>query len=166
MKHEPPVTPDDATSYHGPGFWVALVVGLAIAGYGLREYLSRYPDTMRRLALARWIIGADVAHDLLLAPLVVLVGFAIRRIVPKAALAAVQFGCLASGTLILLAWRPLHHSGAFKHNATVQPLNYAATTTIALGIVWAIALTWYVLRARVHPGHHHSSPSNDPTASG
>ena len=136
---------------HGLAFWIAIVAGVSVAAYGVAEYLARYPDLTRRVALARWIIGVDIAHDLLLAPLVVLVGVAVRRVVPRLALGPVQFGLIASGVVLLIAWRPLHHSAAYKHNATVQPLDYGTATLTVLAVVWTIATAWVAVRVVRRP---------------
>jgi hypothetical protein len=140
-----------ARATHGVAFWIAVVGGLAVAGFGVAGYLERYPDVTRRVELARWIVGVDLAHDFLLAPLVVLAGYLVRRIVPRLALAPVQFGLMASGIVLLIAWRPLQGSAEYKHNATIQPLAYGPATLTVLAIVWTIAVAWFILRVARRP---------------
>ncbi len=131
---------------HGIGFWIAVVAGSAIAGYGVAGFLDRYPDLSHRISLARWIVGVDLTHDLVLAPTVVVIGLIVRRIVPARALAPVQFAMMASGVVLLIAWRPLRASAAYHHNPTAQPLNYATATLTVIAVIWAIAATWFLLR--------------------
>ncbi len=142
--HRRPAAPPRTT--HGAGFWAAVVAGVAIAAYGVKGYFDTYPDLTRRLSLARWIIGVDLVHDLLFAPLVLVGGIVVRRIVPARALAPVQGALMASGIVLLIAWRPLHASAAYKHNATAQPLNYTTATLTVLGVIWTIGATWILLR--------------------
>jgi hypothetical protein len=138
--------PETPARAYAVGFWIAAVVGGSVAGYGVAEYLAKYPDLTRRVALARWIVGVNIAHDLLLAPLVLLVGVGVRRLIPRVALGPAQFGLMASGIVLLIAWRPLQRSAAYKHNATAQPLDYTAATLTVLAVVWMIAAAWVVVR--------------------
>jgi hypothetical protein len=144
-------TPHTAeTSHHGVVFWVALALGLALAAQGVRDFLVTYPDVTRRVSLARWIIGLDLFHDLVIAPVVLLVGLAVRRFTPATIRAPLQATLAASAVVIAIAWRPLHRSGAYKHNPTIQPLNYATATLTVLAIVWLAAAAWSAARiARV-----------------
>ena len=65
-------------------FWVGLGIGILTMGWGVRLYLQATPDLDRRLDLARWLVGLDLAHDLLLAPAVVGIGYLVSRAVPLA----------------------------------------------------------------------------------
>jgi hypothetical protein len=149
---QPP--PAESQSAHGVAFWVAVAVGIAIAGYGVKAYLDKYSDWGRRLSLARWIIGVDLAHDLLFAPLVLVAGVLARRVTPSRAWAPVQFGLMASGVVLLVAWRPSHASAAYKHNPTAQPLDYATATVTVVAGIWVIAALWFAIhllrRSRSH----------------
>jgi hypothetical protein len=133
---------------HGPWFWASVVAGVLIASVGVRTFLGTYADAGRRLALAKWIVGTDIVHDALVVPATIAVGLLVHRFVPGRLRPAVRFGAIATGTLLLLAWRPLEHSGAGKHNRTVQPLDYRTATATALTVVWVIALVWAVRALR------------------
>jgi hypothetical protein len=135
---------------YGPGFWAAVVVGVVVAAVGVRTYLDVYADTGRRVALAVWIVGSDIAHDVLVVPVTIAIGVVVHRRVPAHLRPAVRFGGIASGTVLLLAWRPLVHSGAAKHNATVQPLDYPTATLTVLAVVWVVAFVSGVLAERRH----------------
>ena len=140
---------DEDPAQHGKGLWVGLTLGLPAVAYGIRGFLSTYPDLQRRLALAKWIVGVDLVHDFLVAPLAIVVGLALRCLVPARVRAPAQFGAFASAIVLALAWRPLTHSAAYKHNATAQPLDYVSATLIVLGVVWAIAAMWIAVRLKV-----------------
>jgi hypothetical protein len=130
---------------HGPWFWVSVVAGASIASVGVRTFFDTYADAPRRFELAKWIIGSDIVHDAFIVPATIAIGVLVHRFVPVRVRPAVQFGAIATGTLLLLAWRPLEHSGAGKHNLTVQPLDYTTATATALAVVWLIALVWAAL---------------------
>lgn len=164
MNTASPTAAPTRSAKHGIGFWAAVVAGGAIAGYGIAGFLDRYPDLSHRISLARWIVGVDLTHDLVLAPTVVIIGLVVRRIVPARALAPVQFAMMASGVVLLIAWRPLRGSAAYHHNATAQPLNYATATLTVLAVIWTIAATWCLLRGNGHHRHRAGAPSPTPAS--
>jgi hypothetical protein len=127
---------------HGPGFWASVVVGIAIASIGARTYLATYEDSMRRIALATWIVGSDIVHDVLLVPTTIAVGALVHHFVPVRYRPAVRFAGIASGTALLVAWRPLTRSGAGKHNSTLQPLDYTRATLTVLLTVLVVTTVW------------------------
>jgi hypothetical protein len=133
---------------HGVAFWTGLAIGLPIAGVGVRSFLDTFPDATQRVALAAWIAGSAVAHDAVLAPVVLTVGVLVGRFVPATVRAPVQFGFIASGVVLLLAWRPLTNSGHAARNPTVQPLDYRTATLTVIGVVWAITVAVLVLQHR------------------
>lgn len=130
---------------HGRAFWISVVAGVAIMAYGIDGYFDRYPDFMRRFSLGQWIVGVNVVHDLVLAPIVLVVGLGVARLVPTLVRQPVRVGLIASGVVLLVAWRPLQHSAATKHNATVQPLDYGTATLTVLACVWLLVAAWFVI---------------------
>jgi hypothetical protein len=99
-----------------------------------------------------WVVGADLVHDLLVAPLVGAAGLLVARLVPAGwARAHVQAGLLVSGALLLVAWVPLVGWGGNPGNPTIRPLDYRSATLTVLGVVWAIvgvSAARHVVRAR------------------
>jgi hypothetical protein len=134
-------------SGHGRPFWIAVVAGVAIMAYGINGYFERVPDLTRRVDLARWILGVNLVHDFVLAPMVLLVGLGVAHVVPKRLREPVRVGLVASGVVLLVAWRPLQHSAASKHNATVQPLDYRTATLTVLVCVWLLVGAWFAIAA-------------------
>jgi hypothetical protein len=155
MADEPMSDGADGDLYHGIGFWLAVLVGSSAIAYGASEFLAVYPDVERRLDLPRWIIGSALAHDLLLVPLVLLFGCLVSRFVPAVGRAPAQFGCIATGMVLLLAWHPLRRTGASKLNPSIQPLDYRTSTLTVLAVVWGIAAIWTAARwwRSRHGGH-------------
>lgn len=140
----PAGTPD--SSRHGAGFWAAFVVGVATMAWGVHLYLGATPDLRRRLDWGEWIVGADLAHDLLVAPVVLLVGAIVARLVPGRWRAPVQAGLFVTAVVLVLAWLPLHGT-AGDANPTVQPLDYATATLAVLGAVWVGVASWLAVVA-------------------
>lgn len=121
----------------GPRFWVALVVGALIMGWGVALFLEATPATEARRSFVVWLVGADLAHDLLLAPVVAVVAWLLARVVPARWWPPVAAGLVISAFVVLLALLPLRGSADVSGNPTIQPLDYRTSTLTALGLVWA-----------------------------
>lgn len=139
---------------HGYGlrFWVPAAIGFSIIGLGAWRYLDATPDFARRLNFVAFLVGADVLHDFVLAPVVCAIGWLVTRFVPGRVRAPIQFGLMASGILLLLALPGLRRTGATTNNPTVQPINYATGAVAVLAVVWAIASVWIAARLLQKPG--------------
>jgi fatty acid desaturase len=106
--------------------------------WGVRLYVEATPDLDRRLNLLAWLVGLDLAHDLLLAPAVVLVGFVVRRVVPARARAAVQVALVLSAFVLLVGLLPLLGT-AGGANPTIQPIAYGPSIAAVLAAIWLAA---------------------------
>ncbi len=69
----------------GIAFWIAVVVGTALMGWGVYYYLDVTPDWERRIKFGVWLVGLDLVHDLVLlgAIWVAMVGWALVRRAPS-----------------------------------------------------------------------------------
>lgn len=119
-------------------FWFGLGLGILPMGWGVRLYLEATPDLGRRLDLAKWLVGLDLAHDLLLAPAVVGVGCIISRAVPSRARAAAQAALIVTGSVLLVGILPLMGS-AGTANATIQPIRYGPAIAVVIAVTWGAA---------------------------
>ncbi len=61
---------------------VGVVVGAVFAAVGVRSLLGASADT-HPSAAAIWVVGLAVAHDLLLVPVVLVIGVALARWAPR-----------------------------------------------------------------------------------
>jgi len=107
--------------------------------------------------LVRWVIGADLLHDFLFAPIVIALGWIVVRVVPRWWRVPVQAGLVACGVAALVgwaAWRGDGHATA-PDNATVQPLHYTTAILTVWSIVGGLVAIWIAIRAfrrrRVRP---------------
>jgi hypothetical protein len=155
----------------GRAFWIALPVGAGVMVYGAIGLVtdSGLPGAFD---VARWLVGADLANDAVLAPLACLVGAGIARLLPRWCRAPVQAGLLASGVLLIVAFPALRGFGRDQvpDNETVQPLDYSTGTLTALAVVWSAVAVWLVVRfasaaretrrppTRATPDGHPTSP--------
>ena len=153
MKHE-----DETNSVR---FWCFFLVGGAITLYGLRGLLRALGGITSHEFL-KWFVGADLAHDLIVAPAACLVGVLIARLVPASGRAQVRAGVFATAVVIAIAWAPLHAYGRAnaRGNSSVEPLNYTTAVITVLAVVWILAAGWFAVeavrrqrrRARIGPG--------------
>jgi len=139
----PTPPPTDASDDHGATFWIGVLIGGAILAYGIRGVVTA-PDGLRTADLARWVIGADLAHDLVLLPVAIGLGALALRVTPRPIRAPVRFGLVATGVVALVGWAPWRGYGAaiVPDNRTVQPLDYTSAILTVLAVVWGIVLVW------------------------
>jgi hypothetical protein len=128
-------------------FWVALPVGAVLIGFGAVGLLSDV-GLSGAADVARWFVGADVAHDFVLAPLACLVGAAVTRLLPRWCRAPVHAGLLATAVLLIVVYPALRGYGRDQvpDNPSVDPLDYTTATLTALAVVWAGAAVWLAVR--------------------
>mgnify|MGYP000450998850 CR=1 FL=1 len=87
----------------GPRFWISAAVGWAVIGWGVYGIFSNSLDT-RPANLAKFVVGGALLHDLLVAPVLILVGVLIARAVPARVRGPVQAALVVSGIVALFSW--------------------------------------------------------------
>ena len=143
---EPSTT--DTTSPRG--LVAGLVLGVPLMLVGARAALVAARDT-HPAELARWVVGAAVVHDLVLLPVVAVLGWALRHLTPQPARPAVRAGTMVVGSLALVAWPYALGYGASSGNPSLLPRNYVLGTLVAGAAVAAVtvaAAVRAVVRAR------------------
>jgi hypothetical protein len=131
---------------HPVVFWSCAVVGGGICLYGLHGLVGALNGITSRQFL-QWFVGADLAHDLVVAPAACLVGAVIARLAPESARAQLRAAVFATAIVLAVAWAPLHGYGraTAPGNSSVQPLNYATAVLTVLIVVWLLAGSWYAI---------------------
>ena len=134
----------------GATFWVGLLIGGGVMAFGIRGVLMQSGATDPS-ALTSWVIGADLLHDLLIAPIAVAIGWGVNRAVPGRWRVPVQAGLIASAITLAIGWPGLRGYGRHlvPDNPSVQPLNYAKAVVTVLAIIWGVVALWLVLRTVV-----------------
>lgn len=142
----PPVSPHGAHKA-GAGFWVSAALGWAVIGVGLRGIFEKHVDT-RPGELARFVVGGALLHDLLVAPVVIVVGVVVARAVRGPARSLVQAALVVTAVVALFAYPLVRAYGLATNNPTSLPRNYGANLLVVLGLVWAAAALLVLRRLR------------------
>jgi hypothetical protein len=140
-----PAQDDDRRA--GPLFWISAAAGWAVIAWGLRGIFQHSLDT-RPGNLARFVVGGVLLHDLLVAPVVILAGVLLARVVRGRARGLVQAALAVSGMVALFSYPLVRGYGLAANNPTSLPHNYTANLLVVLGVVWALAATAVILRLR------------------
>jgi hypothetical protein len=131
----------------GLRFWLTGAAGWAVIAYGLRGMIHHRLDT-RPANLAKFAIGGALIHDLVFAPLVLVVGVLISRATPGRVRSIVQAAVIVSGSLVLFAYPLVRGYAHTLHNPSSLPHNYTANLAVVLIVVWTIAAAAIVVRLR------------------
>jgi hypothetical protein len=117
---------------YGRGFWTGVLIGGGIMVFGVvglfLDAERTHPDQW-----VRWFVGAALAHDLLLAPVVFATGRLVRRWGTT-----VRNGVVASGMLVLIAYPLVRGFGRNPANPSILPSNYAVDLLVLLAFVWLV----------------------------
>lgn len=137
----------EEVSKGGPRFWLSALLGWAIIAVGVRGIFEKSIDT-RPGSLARFVIGGALLHDLIVAPLVILVAVAVARAVPGRSRAVVQGALAVTGIVALFSYPLVRAYGLAANNPTSLPRNYGVNLLLVLGLVWAVAAGMVLIRVR------------------
>lgn len=117
-------------------------IGIGFVAVGVRGIFAHSHDTHPR-SWVTWVVAAALAHDLILAPIIGVVGVLVGRLVPRRARAAVQIGLLVSGCVLVVGLTAVLTPGGrhYSDNSSLLPLAYGRNLFMVLAIVWtAIAV--------------------------
>ena len=128
------------------GLLVGLVLGLPFMAVGILDFVNHF-DATEFESFARFYVGADVLHDLVVAPIAALIGVLVIRRMPVIARAPVRAALFGTAIVVAVAWPALRGYGRMRtpDNASVQPLDYTTAVATVVAVVWAIAATWLAL---------------------
>ncbi len=96
-----------------------------------RDRLDTRPASLWRLALACVLV-----HDLVLVPVVLLIGLAAARWLPRRARPLVQAGLVLNGVVALYAFPLVRGYGRAAHNPTSLPHDYAHNLVVVVAFSW------------------------------
>lgn len=134
---------------------VGVIVGLPLLVVGVLGAVAD-GDRTKPFELARWVVGADLAHDLVLAPVVVGVSWLVGRIVPPVARGPVRWAAATTGVLCLIAWPFVRGYGRNETVPSLLDRNYATGLAAYVAAIWFLALIWIAVRRA-----RHSAPATD-----
>lgn len=123
------------------------MVGIAFGIVGLRSLVIAGDDA-RPAATLTWVVGLAIAHDLLLVPVVLVIGVAVKRLSPAAMRAWIGGGLLVSGAVSLVAWPLVRGYGRAAGNPSLLPRDYGTGLVTTLAIVWVATLACGMINRR------------------
>jgi hypothetical protein len=126
------------------------VVGVVVAVVGVVGAVRELP-TEALTSWVRWLVGLVLVNDLVVLPLVALVGVGVTRLPLGRVRAPVQAGLFATAVALALAWPGLAGTAEASDNPTIQPIDYRTATLTVLAVVWAAVGVWAVVRWRRPP---------------
>lgn len=125
-------------------------LGLPFVGLGAYLVLNAAPwPALRSVVL--WFGGGIVLHDAVIAPLAILVGVLVLRIVPPVARAPVQAALVITGCLAIATFPLVWGQGVDPSVPSQLPLSYGRNLLIVLALVWLVAAAFAVGRV-LRPG--------------
>lgn len=145
-RHVPPAPEARAESLPGGRlFWIGTVAGAAIVIFGLSGLFTHLAASQRG-DFAKWFIGADLIHDLVIAPLACMVGYIVTRLVRRPFRFPLQAGLFTTAVVLAVGWAPLRGYGRARapDNPSVAPLNYTSAVATVLAVVWAVVAVWMI----------------------
>lgn len=126
--------------------FVLVAAGVLAAAYGAWTLLGEDPRDL--LDAAMWLVGGVVLHDFVLAPVMVLLGLAVRRWLPAPWRTPLVVAGIALGSITLVAVPVLGRFGARPDNPSLLDRPYVPgwLVLLALGL---LAVAGHVLAQRV-----------------
>ncbi len=127
--------------------------GLGLAAVAWGAWLLADEGTDRLLSAAIWVAGGIVAHDLVLAPVVVAIGVVAAKIVPAGARAVAAVAFLLWGTLTIAVANVLLDVGGKPGLDSLMNRPYVAAWLVLTGLVIAgtVAIGAVGVRRRPDP---------------
>jgi len=129
-------------------FWIALVAGWAVMGFGVWTVFDR-AGSVHPLRFGIWLAGLTLVHDLVVAPVLSAVAIWLVPRLPPRRRGVLLGATMVSGALVLVSLPAL--LGDPAGNGTILPRNYVGGLAISIAVTWAIAVLWIGV-SRVRPG--------------
>ena len=140
----PPGAVDD--SPRGWLFWTGLALGWAVMAYAVIGIRSQ-ADLTNPAQLTRWVVGAAVVHDLLVAPIVTIVAIALAWRAPAWWGRPVAFAAGASAIVAVFATPLVRGFGRRVNNPSALPRDYTNNLAWVLAGIWGAAASVIAYRA-------------------
>lgn len=128
-----------------PWRWSWYLPGIVAVGWGAYGLLSdaQGPATLSWLVFVGTII---VAHDFVLSPLAVVVGWLIARRAPGFLRAPLQVGLAGSTVFLLAGVAYISGRGTSADVPSALPFDYAARVAVLCALWWAAMAVWAAFR--------------------
>ena len=128
-------------------FWGGVIIGLGFIAAGVRGLLHDHAATQPP-DLLRWLLGAGVAHDALIAPVVAAAAWGTGRLLPLRIRTPVRLGLIATAMLTVLVWPLVQGWGRRAANPSALPLDYGRNLAAVVASIWLTVIVTITLRLR------------------
>ncbi|MGH9165786.1 MAG: hypothetical protein ACRDZW_09780 [Acidimicrobiales bacterium] len=127
-------------------YWIGLVLGWLVIGVGLRGLVVNADSQMATdpPGWAALVLKSNLAHDLILLPVVFLVGYMVARVVPDRVRAPIQAGLISTGFVVLYAFPFVRGYGRKADNPSILPQDYGRGLLLVLGFILVVTAAWCV----------------------
>lgn len=123
-------------------------LGVLAGLYGAYLFLSRQQESRQLWSAAKYLVGGVVFNDVLVAVVVLALGYVVVRVLPRAARAPVVVGGVVLGSTTLLAIPVLLSYGRKPDNPTLLDRDFVGGWWVFLAVVVASVTVAVVLRVR------------------
>jgi hypothetical protein len=123
----------------------ALVVGWAIIGFGVKAALAHSYDA-HPFGLAVHLVAFDLVHDVVIAPVVLLVGWAAGRFLPEVARGPIRAALASTALFVVFSYPLVRRWGRRPTNSSTLPLAYGRNLLIIVMVIWMLAAVCMAIR--------------------
>ena len=131
---EPAARPRGEPTPSGTAWRVGLAVGGAIFAFGLYGLLHNSNQTVPANVL-KWIAGALILHDAIIAPAVLVAGFLLSRLLPVAIRGGMQATLAVCAVVVVASVPVLNAAGRRPDNASLLPHHYWQNLAIVIAVI-------------------------------
>ena len=130
----------------GTAWRVGLAAGGAIFAFGLYGLLHNSAQTVPANVL-KWIAGALILHDAIIAPAILVAGFALTRLLPAAIRAGMQATLAVCGVVVVMSVPVLKAVGRRPDNPSLLPHDYGQNLLVVIAVILAGGTMLTLIRA-------------------
>jgi hypothetical protein len=119
--------------------------GIALLLFGLSRLATKVPPGLL-VWVGVWLVAALIIHDGVLAPLVIGVGAALRRVVPDRGRRYVQLGLIMVGIITVVALPLAYRRSTQPPSKAMLLQDYVLNWGVLLGVLCGVTLILYAIR--------------------
>ena len=142
-----PARPHEEGTPSGTAWRLGLAVGGAIFAFGLYGLLHNAGQTVPANVL-KWIAGALILHDAIIAPAVLVAGFLLARLLPVTMRAGIQATLAVCALVVVMSVPVLKAVGRRPDNPSLLPHDYAQNLVIVIAVILVGGTLLTLARAR------------------
>ncbi len=117
------------------GIWVGIALGSPLVIMGVKDMADRASET-HPIELVRWIVSGALVHDLVVVPVVLLVGFFLNKLIPSSVYPLVRWATITTAILVVFSWPFIAGYGRNPRVPSLLARNYAHGLGFYVAGVW------------------------------